>query len=184
MDNNGLAQNSKGDLVMAAGAEERVFDTQARVESDGVMPGVARERAQMMGWQVLEGGNNVVDGVTDGVRRTEGVVDFEAAQEIRHDQAELTHPEEFVGDETTVQMGERLANQQENSLNDIDPKRNSEAQIAARSQEKIAQAAMKEVEGLMGKKQVLPAEIMEIWRKQGDKVLNSFENPHPIGKGN
>lgn len=122
--------------------------------------------------------------IDNGWQNLEGVVDFEAAQEIVQDQTELEHPVEFVGAETPLQEKERFENQQENSLNEINPKRDFEAGIVARSQERIAQTAMTEVEKLLKDKQVSPAKIVEIWRKQGDAVLNSYENPHPIGKGN
>ena len=193
---------SETDLAMAAGAEGQGFDVRARMiptelgtkviqagrneaqlgQSEMLPGAMAREQAQQLGWQVLDGGQNKM---TEGVeQRSAEIVDFEAAQEIARDQAELTHPEEFVGDETELQIDERLRDQQENSLNEINPGRDFEAEIAARSQERIAQTAMGEVEKLLKEKQVHPGKIVEIWRKRGDAVLNSYENPHPIGKGN
>lgn len=114
----------------------------------------------------------------------EQLINTEARQELKLDQDELEHPEESVGDETELQINERLAGEKENFLNEINPKRDADAERVAGSQQAIAQVAMREVERLMGEKQMSPAKIMEIWRKQGDMVLNSFENPHPIGKGN
>lgn len=215
MDNSGLAQNmqkfeaerlseqnsGEAGLAMAAGAEGQGFGAQTQgmsaelgvravqagqAREAEVLPGVAREQVQQLGWQVLEGGrrSDSVAEVGNVGQMAGNVVDFVATREIVRDQEELTQPEEFVGDETELQIRERLEEQQENSLNEINPTRDFEATIMARGQEKIAQVAMGEVEGLLKKKEVHPAEIVEIWRKRGDAVLNSYENPHPIGKGN
>lgn len=170
--------NQATDLGLAVGAEGQSFGEPMPV---GPAP-VARERAQQLGWQVLDGGKNEL--ISNAERVATEIADFEATQEIVRDEMELEHPEEFVGDETPLQIKERLQNQQENSLNEIDPRRDAEAETVARSQEKIAQTAMGEVESLLKEKQVFPGKIVEIWRKRGDAVLNSYENPHPIGKGN
>lgn len=170
--------NQATDLGLVAGAEGQSFGGVTSVEQRPV----ARERAQQLGWQVLDGGKSKSANNAEQVAAE--IVDFEAAQEIARDQMELEHLAEFVGDETPLQIDERLKNQQENSLNEIDPKRDFEAETVARSQEKIARTAMDEVERLLREKQVYPGKIVEIWRKRGDAVLNSYENPHPIGKGN
>lgn len=169
MDNSGLAQNIQK------------FEAERSSGQNGSETGLA------MGWRVLEGGSGGdgdVTGNIDGVGNGAEIIDSAAEREIKRDQAELTHPEEFVGDETELQIDERLKDQQENSLNEINPGRDFEAKIAAHSQERIAQTAMGEVEKLLKEKQVHPGKIVEIWRKRGDAVLNSYENPHPIGKGN
>lgn len=150
---------------MAAGAEGQDFGTVMQISPEQTPASSARTHAEQLGRRVLTGGQ-------------------EAAQEIARDQAELEHPEEFVGAETPLQVDERLAREQENSQNEINPKRDLEAKIARRGEVAIAQAAMKEVEEITRKKNFSPLEVVRAYRKLGNEALNSMEDPHPIGRGN
>ncbi len=158
-------QVKETNLGMAAGAEGQDFGIVMQTTPEQTPVSSARARAEQLGWRVLTGSQ-------------------EAAQEIARDQAELERPEEFVGVETPLQVDERLAREQENSQNEINPKRDFEARIARRGEVAIAQAAMKEVEEITRKKNFSPLEVVRAYRKLGNEALNSMEDPHPIGRGN
>ncbi len=161
------------DLGLVAGAEGQSFG--------GVMPVVseqaandARMQAEQLGWKVLDGGRGELVGDSGQ----------EAAQEVVRDEAELTHPEQFVGDETPLQVQENLEAQAENLRNEENPKRDFEARIVAKSEEELARVAMRETEKFTHKGVFSPADVVKMHRILGDKALNSMENPHPIGRGN
>lgn len=174
------------DLAVAAGAEE-LSATQANLVPEqigAIDPAVARERAKQMGWQVIDGGK--VAGNTETVSRGSeiDIPGSEAVQEILRDEDELVNSTEYVGVETPLQVDERLAREQENLQNEDDPRRDFEARVAHESQEKIARETMIEVNKIVNHKQFSPIELVRLHRKMGNMVLNSYEDPHPIGRGN
>lgn len=108
----------------------------------------------------------------------------EAARELAQDEDKLEHSVDYVGTESSLQRQERQAGDQENLKNELDPKRDFEAEIASRGQEELAREAMAMVDDLLKEKQVSPAELERVWRRMGDAVLGSYEVPHLIGMGN
>lgn len=174
------------DLAMAAGAEGRSAGRSnfvpEQVEAEDTE--TARERAKQMGWQVIDGGK-VVENAETVLRGPEvDTPDFEAAQEILRDEDELVNSTDYVGVETPLQVDERLQREMENLKNENDPSRDFEARIAHESQEKIARETMIEVNKIVNHKQFSPLELVRLHRKMGNMVLNSYEDPHPIGRGN
>lgn len=154
-------------LGLAAGAEDQVFGEEVLTEVEQAPRGqIARERAEQLGWRVLGGENG------------------EATQEIAQDQAELEHPIEFVGDETPLQVDERLKAQQENSLNEIDPNRDSGAKRVRRSQEKVARAAMAEVDKMVHQRQFSPLDLVRLHWTMSNEALLDEEEAYYVGKGN
>lgn len=49
---------------------------------------------------------------------------------------------------------------------------------------KIAQSAIAEVDKIINHGHFSPFELQQAYRKIGNVMLESFEVPHPIGKGN
>lgn len=183
--NNGRAQrisakeltrqiDQETDLGLAVGAEGQSFGGVMSVVSEQVATDDARMQAEQLGWKVLDGGR----------RELAGDLSQEAAQEVARDEAELTHPERFVGDETPLQVQENLEAQAENLRNEEDPKRDFEARIVAKSEEELARVAMREVEKFTHKGVFSPADVVKMHRILGDRALSRMENPHPIGRGN
>lgn len=182
--------NRETDLAVAAGAEGQGF-AMARPQA-GQASTVPYTQAEQVGWKVLAGdqaqvmpseGNNGDYGTNNSLEPTQNLED-KAKQEILRDEDELEHPTDYVGDESALQTEERLADATENLRNEDNPKRDFEAKIATSSQEKIARSAIAEVDKIINHKRFLPAELQQAYREIGNVMLNSFEVPHPIGKGN
>ncbi len=181
--------NRETDLALAAGAEEQgLTETMLQVRQT---PTVSHVQAERMGWKVLEGGKAQVElGKENGsfgvVRDSENLQSLggEVKQEILRDEDELSNPTDYVGVESELQVQERLADAKENLRNEDDPKRDFEAKIATSSQEKIAQSAIAEVDKIINHGHFSPFELQQAYRKIGNVMLESFEVPHPIGKGN
>lgn len=193
------------DLAVAAGAEEMAMQPGAGMgqpnfgteQTDARIMELARERAKQMGWQVLDGGKATGDAGQVPEMAGAQAFDmgamcspevygaaFEAAEELKRDENELVNSTEYVGVETQLQVDERLAREQENLKNENDPTRDFEARIASKSQEKIAHETMLEVNKIVNHKQFAPMDLVRLQRKMGNMVLNSYEDPHPIGRGN
>lgn len=174
------------DLAIAAGAEGLSTERSgfAPEQAEPKNEAAARERAKQMGWQVIDGGKVArnAEGVPRGPEMD--TPDYEAAQEILRDEDELVNSTDYVGVETPLQVDERLQREMENLQNEDDPKRDLEARIAHESQEKIARETMVEVNKIVNHKQFSPLELVRLHRKMGNMVLNSYEDPHPIGRGN
>lgn len=147
---------------------------------------LTQEIDQATDWAVMgEAESSVAQGTAPGISQEAAREVLQAAErEIARDEDELVHAEDYVGEETAVQTRERLASEQENLLNEEDPDRDSEAKRMHQTQEKIAGQAMTQVDELMKNKVVSPADIEGVWREFGNRVLESYENPHPIGRGN
>ena len=174
--------NRETDLALAAGAEEQgLTETMSQVRQ---MPTVSHVQAERMGWKVLELGKE--NGSFGVVRDSENLQSLggEVKQEILRDEDELLNPTDYVGVESELQVQERLADAKENLRNEDDPKRDFEAKIATSSQEKIAQSAIAEVDKIINHGHFSPFELQQAYRKIGNVMLESFEVPHPIGKGN
>lgn len=146
---------------VAAGAEDFVVKN--------TQTGMTRDRAQQMGWQVLEGGQ------TSGTEQIgNGLRNIEASQEIARDEAELERPLEFVGDESPLQTQERLVDDQESMQNDEGKGLGFVDKIVAANQEAVAQAVIPEVNKIINHKSYRPAELMSLYQKFTNKTLAIF----------
>lgn len=98
-----------------------------------------------------------------------------AAEELARDTVEIERPEWFVGEESKLQTEERLQEDREDRENEERGAVGLEARISAKSQEKVAELAMPEIEKITRQKSFSP---FELERKRSDftnaLLLNAF----------
>lgn len=149
---------------MAAGAEGFVVKN--------TQTGAGREQAQRMGWQVLDGGQKT--GIYSSEQAGNTINNFEARQEIARDEAELEHPQGFVGEESNLQEQERLADDREDLASETGGGLKFVDKIVTTNQEAIAQAIVPEVNKIVNRKSFRPAELMGVYQQGVNKTLGVF----------
>lgn len=179
--------NQATDLVMAAGAENLNQLAQANLAQ-------GRERVQQMGWRVIDGGRHGVGEMTEvgamsgaGIVPEMGVVTetherLTPVGEVARDELELTQPESFVGDESKIQIKERLADDLEDARNEAGEGLSFENRIVAKNQEEVARAVAPEVDKLVGQASFRVKDLEKIYRQGVHAMLKVFNRE--IGERN
>lgn len=126
----------------------------------------------------LEGGNGGMAERRDEAK-VEGVAERDNGYGTEYEPGVST-----VGEASKLERRERAADDQENLRNEIDPKRDNEAKIMARSQEERGKAAARWSGELLRRRNFVVSEFISEFRKEQDGMLNDFEVPHPIGSRN
>ena len=145
---------------MAAGAEGYVVNnTQTDIENVHT----ARERAQQMGWQVIDSGRGPVETV-DNPEAT-----------LNRIENEVERPLEFVGDESQFQVTQR----EQDDLEDLkDEEGRGELRfvdkIVAANQEAIAQVVAPEVNKIINQKNFRIVDLENVYRQGVNKTLGVF----------
>lgn len=89
----------------------------------------------------------------------------------------------LVGMESALLIDEREELSRENLLNELDPKRDHEAEIMAKDQTGVAKEMMAKVETMTrGNFRIMDLEVA--MSKGRDRMLESFENPRRLGDRN
>lgn len=89
-----------------------------------------------------------------------------------------------VGEESKLEVNERLADDNENLRNELSGVKDFEAQIQAKKQEDIAKAMVPQVGNLLRRKSFAVNDVIELQRVGRDQTLLSFERPRKIGDRN
>lgn len=89
-----------------------------------------------------------------------------------------------VGEESRREQREHRAEDDENLRNEIDPKRDSEAKIMARSQEERGRLVASGAGRFLSRKNYLPSEMLSWYQEQRNAMLLDFENPRRLGDRN
>lgn len=135
-------------------------------------------------------GNKILTYNPDQVAREQRQMqrDTERVREIAETESGLAGRAEegasTVGMESAVLSGEREAQSQENLLNELDPKRDHEAQIMARDQTGVAREMATIVEGMTRNGNFRIMELEVALSKGRDRMLEAFENPRRLGDRN
>lgn len=129
------------------------------------------EGSSRLGARVLTGqalGNLAVNGATE----TLGQQELMASQaEIARDEAELTHAEEFVGDETATQMRERLADDREDLVTELGDGSPRDFRIMTKNTERLTNEAVTAVDHLIKEQAVHPAKLEQVRFKMMTALL-------------
>lgn len=121
------------------------------------------------------GGRSEYAGITPEQTRQFGETVISSA-ELARDRQEIAHPDEYIGDESALQIRERLAEDRDDLRRELGEGLKFEAKIAKRGQERITADAVHEVDQLMGRANFRPAEMAAIYRKYGNQLLSAVEN--------
>lgn len=97
-----------------------------------------------------------------------------ADQLLRKDERELTEAEDFVGEETQKQVGERLADDRADLMTEMGQGLALENRILAKTQEGVAKLVAPKVEQLVGQASYRPADLMRLYRQGVNETLSVF----------
>lgn len=147
-------------LPMVAGAEDLSVVQEK--------PVVGRERVQRMGWQVIESGRH---DVADPENKTEIL---SAARKVERDEQELTRAQEFVGDESKLQVKEREKDDLEDAQNEAGMGLAFENRIVAKNQEAVAWMVTPEVDKMVNQKSFRISELERLYRHGVNTTLGIF----------
>lgn len=89
-----------------------------------------------------------------------------------------------VGEESALEEAERLADDRENYLSELDPGRSFEAKIQANSQEEIAKEAAVEMGKLLRQKSFAPSALEEYRFRGMKRMMGAFAQPREFGERN
>ena len=89
-----------------------------------------------------------------------------------------------IGVASNVQLSERKAWDEENILNEANPKRDYEAEIAAKDQRAIANSVAEDVEKVTRGSAFQVSNLVELRSRACGPMLESYENPYRLGDGN
>lgn len=157
------------DLAVPVGVEDmRGQRFTAAAQGERMTAVTGREKAQQMGWQVIDGGRN--ETVKDG-----GVAEvLTPAGEVARDERELTEAQEFVGEESRIQTKERLADDLEDARNEAGEGLGFENRIVAKNQEGVARVVGPEVDKLVNQKSFRVSDLERIYRHGVNTTLGIF----------
>lgn len=130
---------------------------------------VPRSEGQDLGRKIIASGN--LQGGS-GAERSEG--GREAERALARDERELTEAGQFVGEETSRQVGERLADDREDLMTEMGQGLALENRVMARTQEGVAKAVAPKVEQMVGQASYRPADLMRLYRQGVNETLRVF----------
>lgn len=157
------------------GREARDDQDAARGEAE-LGAEVARSEGQDLGRKIIASGN--LRGGS-GAERAEGGRGAERAlargeRELARDERELTEAGQFVGEETSRQVGERLADDREDLMTEMGQGLALENRVMAKTQEGVAKAVAPKVEQMVGQASYRPADLMRLYRQGVNETLRVF----------
>lgn len=137
---------------------------------------VARSEGQDLGRKIIASGN--LRGGS-GAQRSEGGRKAERAlargeRELARDERELTEAGQFVGEETSRQVGERLADDREDLMTEMGQGLALENRVMAKTQEGVAKVVAPKVEQMVGQTIYRPADLMRLYRQGVNETLRVF----------
>ena len=137
---------------------------------------VARSEGQDLGRKIIASGN--LRGGS-GAERSEGGRKAERAlargeRELARDEWELTEAGQFVGEETSRQVGERLADDREDLMTEMGQGLALENRVMAKTQEGVAKVVAPKVEQMVGQTSYRPADLMRLYRQGVNETLRVF----------
>lgn len=141
------------------GREARGGQDAARGEAE-LGAEVARSEGQDLGRKIIASGN---------LRGGRG-----AERELARDERELTEAGQFVGEETSRQVGERLADDREDLMTEMGQGLALENRVMAKTQEGVAKAVAPKVEQMVGQAIYRPADLMRLYRQGVNETLRVF----------
>ena len=86
----------------------------------------------------------------------------------------LTEAEDFVGEESSQQVGERLADDREDLMTEMGQGLALENRVMAKTQEGVAKAVAPKVEQMVGQTSYRPADLMRLYRQGVNETLRVF----------
>lgn len=157
------------------GREARDDQDAARGEAE-LGAEVARSEGQDLGRKIIASGN--LRGGS-GAERAEGGRGAERAlargeRELARDERELTEAGQFVGEETSRQVGERLADDREDLMTEMGQGLALENRVMAKTQEGVAKVVAPKVEQMVGQTSYRPADLMRLYRQGVNETLRVF----------
>ena len=157
------------------GREARDGQDAARGETE-LGAEVARSEGQDLGRKIIASGN--LRGGS-GAQRSEGGRGAERAlargeRELARDERELTEAGQFVGEETSRQVGERLADDREDLMTEMGQGLALENRVMAKTQEGVAKVVAPKVEQMVGQTSYRPADLMRLYRQGVNETLRVF----------
>lgn len=157
------------------GREARDGQDAARGEA-GLGAEVARSEGQDLGRKIIASGN--LRGGS-GAERAKGGRGAERAlardeRELVRDERELTEAGQFVGEETSRQVGERLADDREDLMTEMGQGLALENRVMAKTQEGVAKVVAPKVEQMVGQTSYRPADLMRLYRQGVNETLRVF----------
>lgn len=137
---------------------------------------VARGEGQDLGRKIIASGN--LRGGREA-ERSEGGRGAERAlargeRELARDERELTEAGQFVGEETSRQVGERLADDREDLMTEMGQGLALENRVMAKTQEGVAKVVAPKVEQMVGQTSYRPADLMRLYRQGVNETLRVF----------
>lgn len=150
------------------GREARGGQDAARGEAE-LGAEVARSEGQDLGRKIIASGN--LRGGREAERSEGG---REAERALARDERELTEAGQFVGEETSRQVGERLADDREDLMTEMGQGLALENRVMARTQEGVAKAVAPKVEQMVGQASYRPADLMRLYRQGVNETLRVF----------
>lgn len=157
------------------GREARDGQDAARGETE-LGAEVARSEGQDLGRKIIASGN--LRGGS-GAERAKGGRGAERAlardeRELVRDERELTEAGQFVGEETSRQVGERLADDREDLMTEMGQGLALENRVMAKTQEGVAKVVAPKVEQMVGRANYRPADLMRLYRQGVNETLRVF----------
>ena len=139
---------------------------------------VARSEGKDLGRKIIASGElrsgRRAERLKDG-RRAERLEGGRGAERVlARDEQELTKAEQFVGEETSRQVGERLADDREDLMTEMGQGLALENRVMARTQEGVAKAVAPKVEQMVGQASYRPADLMRLYRQGVNETLRVF----------
>ena len=128
---------------------------------------VARSEGQDLGRKIIASGNlRGESGAERALARGE--------RELARDERELTEAGQFVGEETSRQVGERLADDREDLMTEMGQGLALENRVMAKTQEGVAKVVAPKVEQMVGQTSYRPADLMRLYRQGVNETLRVF----------
>lgn len=128
---------------------------------------VARSEGQDLGRKIIASGNlRGGSGAERALARDE--------RELVRDERELTEAGQFVGEETSRQVGERLADDREDLMTEMGQGLALENRVMAKTQEGVAKVVAPKVEQMVGQASYRPADLMRLYRQGVNETLRVF----------
>lgn len=148
-----------------------------------------RERGAMSDEQAINLGNKVLAYNPERVAHMEGEMTYNAERVREMVEAESGLTGEAVDEgladaENALLVAEREAWNQENLLNEVDPRRDHEAKIMAHDQRGIAEDIASRVESVMRGGDFRIMDLVLLQSKGRDSTLEAYENPRRLGDMN
>ena len=148
------------------GREARDGQDAARGETE-LGAEVARSEGQDLGRKIIASGNlRGGSGAERALARDE--------RELVRDERELTEAGQFVGEETSRQVGERLADDREDLMTEMGQGLALENRVMAKTQEGVAKVVAPKVEQMVGQASYRPADLMRLYRQGVNETLRVF----------